>query len=298
VADGQRRPRGLGQGLALLLGDHPAGSGAHDTGRLLHLEPSRITPNPRQPRARIDEAAFADLVQSVTRDGIVQPVVVREVDGGYELIAGERRWRAAQAAGLVRIPAVVREAGDLEALALALVENVVRADLNAVEQARAYARLADEFGLTHAEIGEVVGRSRVSIANAVRLLDLPDDVLAMIEEGALSEGHGRAILQVQDHGARRALGEAAARNGLSVRETEARARRPAPARARAKSAAPAVPAWLDADRANDLVDAVYRTLGLAARVVGDGSRCRVEIAVGSPEELERVLHLLEQPVEA
>jgi ParB family chromosome partitioning protein len=298
VADVSRRPRGLGQGLALLLGDHPAGSGAHDTGRLLHLEPGRITPNPRQPRARIDEAAFADLVQSVTRDGIVQPVVVREVESGYELIAGERRWRAAQAAGLARIPAVVREADDLEALALALVENVVRADLNAVEQARAYARLADEFGLTHAEIGEAVGRSRVSVANAVRLLDLPDDVLAMIEQGLLSEGHGRAILQVPEHGARRALGAAAARSGLSVRETEARARRSASGRSPAKPAAASAPLWLDSDRAADVVDAVYRTLGLAARVVGDGSRCRVEIAVGSREELERLLHLLEQPVGA
>jgi ParB family chromosome partitioning protein len=275
-----RPARGLGHGLSVLLGDRRPDGTAHDTGGLLHLDPRSIAPNPRQPRARLDDEAFAELVRSVERDGVVQPVLVRAVGGGYELIAGERRWRAAQAAGLSRVPAVVREADDRESLALAVVENVVRADLSPVDQARAYARLGDEFGLSQAQIGEAVGRSRTAIANTVRLLDLPDEVLALLEEGALSEGHGRAILQVPDHAERRALGLRAARRGLTVRETEAAARRAAAGAPKARARRRA-PAWYDADLANDAVDAVQRSLGLPARIACDAERCRVEISARS-----------------
>ena len=172
-------------------------------GSLREIPIDQITPNPRQPRARIDEERFAELVESVRHDGIVQPLLVREVGDGWELIAGERRWRAAQAAGLSSVPALVREADDRTSLALALVENIVRADLDPVEQARGYARLQDEFGLSHAEVAIAVGRSRTAVVNATRLLGLPDEVLELIERGELSEGHGRALLQIEGQDERR-----------------------------------------------------------------------------------------------
>jgi ParB family chromosome partitioning protein len=283
------RTRGLGQGLALLLGEQrgPAATSVQD----LPLE--RIEPNPRQPRQHVDDQALAELATSIARDGVMQPVVVRPREGGWELIAGERRWRAARAAGLAHIPAVVREADDRQSLALALVENVLREDLNPVEQARAYARLADEFELSQTGVAEAVGRSRVSVANSLRLLELPDDVLALLERGALSEGHGRAILQVADHEGRSALGRAAVSGDLTVRETEAAARalgRPGRAKPRRRRG----PAWYDLDLANDAVDAVYRSLGLPARVTSSGDTCRLEVTVRSSEELARLVDALDR----
>ena len=282
--------RGLGQGLSVLLRDQRAIEEGAPAGQLLELDVDAIDPNPRQPRGRLNEEAFAELVASVRRDGVVQPVIVRPHGDRYELIAGERRWRAARAAGLARLPALVRDAGDRESLALALVENVVREQLNAVEQARAYARLADEFGLSQTEIAESVGRSRAGVANAIRLLDLPDDVLDLIEQGSLSEGHGRAVLQVPDHDARRELAQRVATRGLSVREAEAEARRTAPATPRRRPRRG--PDWYDPDAANDTVDAIYRAFGLTARMTPDASGCRVEIRLRDPSELARLLDVL------
>ena len=196
------------------------------------------------------------------RDGIVQPVLVRGVGQGWELIAGERRWRAAQAAGLTTVPALVREADDRTSLALALVENIVRADLDPVEQARGYARLQDEFGLSHAEVAKAVGRSRISVVNATRLLGLPDDVLELLERGELSEGHGRALLQIEGQDERReAAAGASSAGGLSVRQTESLARtrgRAAPRRAPTR-------ARVVRRRASRTTrsTALYRTLGVA-----------------------------------
>ena len=212
--------RGLGRGLVAMLDPSVA------TQPYVQLPVDRVEPNPRQPRRTIDPEALGSLTRSIAADGVVQPVVVRErPDGRYELIAGERRWRAAVAAGLTTIPAVVRNAPDRDALLLAIVENVVREDLNAVEIARGYAALADGYGLTVLEIAERVGRSRSGVSNILRLLELPDDVLELIASGALSEGHGRAILQIDDADGRRALARRAAAAGLSVRQTEALARR-------------------------------------------------------------------------
>ncbi len=277
--------RGLGQGLALLLGEQ--GTRAH--GSLREIPIQQITPNPRQPRARIDEERFAELVESVRRDGIVQPLLVREVGDGWELIAGERRWRAAQAAGLSTVPALVREADDRTSLALALVENIVRADLDPVEQARGYARLQDEFGLSHADVALAVGRSRTTVVNATRLLGLPDEVLELIENGELSEGHGRALLQIEGQEERRTAARAAVAGSLSVRQTEALARtqgRSAPRRATN------APDWYDAELANDAVDGLYRTLGIAARVAPDRSGCRVELRLRSAEQLAGLVERL------
>jgi ParB family transcriptional regulator, chromosome partitioning protein len=210
--------RGLGRGLEVLIGGAP-------TPALAQLPLDAVHPNPRQPRRRFDQETTAALAESVKAQGLVQPIVVRSrAAGGYELIAGERRWRAAREAGLETIPALVRETGDRDALLLGLVENVAREQLTPVEEARAYALLVDEFDLGLGDIAERVGRSKPAVSNRMRLLDLPEDVLAMLERGELSEGHARAILAVPDHDDRRRLARQIVRRGLSVREAERAAR--------------------------------------------------------------------------
>jgi ParB family chromosome partitioning protein len=211
----------MGRGLAAILAasDLPAA-----TEGVRELPVELIAPNPNQPRRRIDGESLRALAASLGEQGVLQPVLVRPRAGGYELIAGERRWRAAKLAGIERIPALVRPTGDAETLELALIENMAREDLNPIEEARACAALGEELGLTREEIGRRVGRSRVAISNLVRLLDLPDDVLELLADGTLSEGHGRALLMAEDHVARRRLARAAVREGWSVRTTERRAR--------------------------------------------------------------------------
>ena len=224
------KTRGLGRGLAALVAEFP-GSGTVS----VEIEVDRIRANARQPRRTFDDTALNGLVESIRADGLVQPIVVRDTGDGFEIIAGERRWRAARQAGLATIPAVVRQADEREALILALAENVAREDLNAVELARAYAVLADELDLSQTEIARRVGRSRPSIANTIRLLELPDDALALIAAGELSEGHGRALLLASGQDERLALARRAIDRGWSVRDTEAAARgtgraKPKPAR--------------------------------------------------------------------
>lgn len=218
-------PQRLGRGLAALLGGPtPVGAEpvtAPEAGSGLDLPVEAIRPNPKQPRRRFDEAALEALAESIRTTGLVQPVVVRPVDGGYELIAGERRWQAARRAGLDRIPALVRDADDRERLELALVENVVREDLNPMELARAVAALVEDFGQTHAQVAQLLGRSRPAVTNLLRLLELPESVAEMVEDGRLSEGHARAVLGVDGARARRELAERVVAEGLSVREAEA-----------------------------------------------------------------------------
>ncbi|MGH2852823.1 MAG: ParB/RepB/Spo0J family partition protein [Solirubrobacteraceae bacterium] len=185
-----------------------------------------ISPNPRQPRRRFEEEALNALAGSLGERGVLQPVLVRpKPEGTYELVAGERRWRAARIAGLKTIPALVRPHDDAAALELALIENMAREDLNPVEEARACAALVEELGLTREQVGKRVGRGRVAVSNLVRLLDLPDEALELLEEGTLSEGHGRALLLAKDHTVRRHLARTAAEEGWSVRTLEDRARR-------------------------------------------------------------------------
>jgi ParB family transcriptional regulator, chromosome partitioning protein len=219
------RPKpGMGRGLEAILSvssEHERG----DSDELRELPIELIGANPRQPRQRLDEESLQALAGSVGERGVLQPVLVRPRAGGtYELIAGERRWRAARIAGLQTIPALVRPREDAEALELALIENMAREDLSPIEQARACVALVDELGLTREEVGRRVGRSRVSVTNLVRLLDLPEEAIELLQEGKLSEGHGRALLLAEDHGARRSLARAAMREGWSVRTAEARAR--------------------------------------------------------------------------
>ena len=213
------RRRGMGRGLAAILPESHAGGP-----ELRELDVTQIEPNPDQPRAKFDTAALDALAGSIGSVGLLQPLIVRPLhDGRYELVAGERRWRAAQKAGIDRVPAVVRTSPEDERLQAALIENMVREDLNPVEEARACAALVDDLGISKEELARRVGRSRAAISNLIRLLDLPDSVLALLERGELSEGHGRAILQVDDQERRARLAKQAAAEGWSVRDTERRA---------------------------------------------------------------------------
>src|SRR5918999_3884624 len=233
-----------------------------------------IDPNPRQPRRVFDQAAIAELSISISERGVLQPIVVSQRPGGrYELVAGERRLRAAKLAGLSAIPAMVRDADDWERLDLALAENMAREDLNPVEAARACATLVDDLGLTKEEVGRRVGRSRVAISNLIRLLDLPEEALELIEHGHLSEGHGRAILLCKDHADRRSLGFEARDGAWSVRETERRARE----KGQAKPDRPRVvhPDLADALAAAE--DALSAALRREVRARWRGGRCVVEL---------------------
>jgi ParB family chromosome partitioning protein len=215
----------MGRGLEAILSVSSQGQAAA-TEELREIPVELISPNPRQPRRRFDEDALNALAGSLGERGVLQPVLVRpKPDGTYELVAGERRWRAARIAGLEMVPALVRSRDDAVALELALIENMAREDLNPIEEAQAVAALVEELGLTREQVGLRVGRSRVAVSNLLRLLDLPDEAVALIESGTLSEGHGRALLLAKDHSARRRLTRAAAAEGWSVRTLEERARR-------------------------------------------------------------------------
>jgi ParB family transcriptional regulator, chromosome partitioning protein len=210
--------RGLGRGFEVLIG------GGSEP-QLMHMPVEMIHANPRQPRRRFEQEATSGLAESVKAQGLIQPVVVRQREaGGYELIAGERRWRAAQEAGLPTVPAIVREADDRDALLLGLVENVAREQLSVVEEARAYAVLVDEFDLSLGEVSERVAKAKPTVSNRLRLLELPDDVLGMVERGELTEGHARAVLAVPDPEGRRRLARQIVRTGMSVRNAERAAR--------------------------------------------------------------------------
>ena len=273
--------RGLGRGLEVLVGGlDPAAS------ELLELPVDAIHANPKQPRKRFDGEAGSGLAESVRRQGVIQPLLVRpRAAGGYELIAGERRWRAAREAGRATVPAVVRDADDRDSLVLGLIENVAREQLTPVEEARAYAVLLDEFGLALGEVAERVGRSKPSVSNRIRLLDLPDDVLGMLERGQLSEGHARAVLAVPDHDGRRRLAREIVQKGLSVRAAEQRAKW---AGAKQKPRVRSAP--VDPLLAGRVRDALQHLTGFHARV----GRGRVELAFADEHELAELAEALER----
>jgi ParB family transcriptional regulator, chromosome partitioning protein len=222
--------RGMGRGLAAILETSvPTGPELRD------VPVGLIKANPEQPRKRMDPQSLTALAESIASAGVVQPLIVRPLtDGSYELLAGERRWRAAREAGLETVPAVVRDDDATRRLETALVENMVREDLNPVDEARACAALVEDLGLSKEDVARRVGRSRAAISNLIRLLDLPDEALALLESGELSGGHGRAILQAKGNDARRKLARSAAREGWSVRETERRAKGAEPAAHRSR----------------------------------------------------------------
>lgn len=284
--------KALGRGLSALMGER--GEGA-----LRDVPVDHIVASPRQPRHTFDQDELTELAESVRHLGVVQPVVVRPLatagsagaeDEGprFELIAGERRLRAARMAGLKTIPAVVRTVDDVGSLEIALAENVARQDLNGIEEAHAFAALADEFGLTHERIAELVGKSRVAVTNTIRLLELPDDVQDMVEQGVLSEGHARALLGLADHGERRRVARLVAKQGLTVRQTEALVRKLLEGSAGARvPGRPAADAYLD-----DLCDELYGLFEAPVRIRAGARGGRVEIAFKDRRELERLVDLL------
>lgn len=214
----------LGRGLSALLGENPqAVAVAPDTSHEIDID--LIDPNPEQPRTRFATADLDELSQSIRVNGVVQPIVIRKRGGRYQIVAGERRWRAAQKAELRRIPAMVRDVSDDQMLELALIENIQRQELNPIEEARAYRKLIDNIGLTQEQVAERVGKERTVITTAMRLLRLPDEVLAHIEEGRISAGHGRALLMTGDASMQRQVANSIVDFGLSVRETEKTVRR-------------------------------------------------------------------------
>jgi len=263
VASGRR---GIGRGLAAILPE----SEASLAGELRELPVSLIKPNPSQPRTNFDPAALAALASSIDATGVVQPLLVRPLpDGSFELVAGERRWRAAQQAGIEKVPAIVRDQEEAERLQAALIENMVREDLNPVEEAKACEALIRQLGLTKEELARRVGRSRPAVSNLIRLLELPDEALELLESGDLSEGHGKALLAAPGNDVRRRLARDAARGGWSVRETEERVRLAGQPKAKPRRAA----ADPDAQAAlRDVADALEEALGheVSARAKGEG----------------------------
>ena len=277
------RSRGMGRGLAAILSTVPVAAEPE----LRDLPVELIRPNPNQPRRTFGEEPLVALASSVKARGILQPVLVRPRPGGtYELIAGERRWRAAQLAGLESVPALIRPHDDAESLELALIENMAREELNPLEAARAVSVLVEELGLTREDIGRRVGRSRVAISNLLRLLELPDEALALIESGTLSEGHGRALLMAPDHAERRRLAREAAAHAWSVRHTEKRARSSAGRDEDAIKVARIedVPHPDAMDAAERLGQAFGRVIGADVQVTPKAGGYRVQFAFASLEE--------------
>jgi ParB family transcriptional regulator, chromosome partitioning protein len=312
-----RDKKALGKGLGALIGEGRStlgrAGGAGGEGRLRELPLAEIAVNRRQPRRTFAAEELEELAASIRTLGVVQPVVVRPLQPTaaaagagsapvgaapvppassghrYELIAGERRLRAAGLAGLTYIPALVRPADEIESLEIALAENVAREDLNGIEEAQAYASLVDEFGLTHERVAELVGRSRVAVTNLLRLLELPDEVRLMIEQGELSEGHGRALLALPDHGQRRKVARLVVSQGLSVRQAEALVKKLNEGALSGAAPAAVPPAAADF---SDLIDELYGLLETPVRIRSGKRGGTIQIAYRSREELERLVGLL------
>lgn len=281
----ERRPA-LGKGLSALIPDapEPPRTGA------MEVDIDLLAPNSHQPRHRMDEPRLEELAQSIRANGIIQPILVRRDGERYRIIAGERRWRAAQRAGLQRVPVVVRDVspGDKQVLELALIENVQRENLNPVDEALAYQRLAEEFSLTQDQIAAAVGKDRSSVANFMRLLKLPEEVRGDLAAGSLSTGHARALLALPDAAAQRHAAREVISRALSVRETEALVKRMAaqgPARQPARAAA-SEPATDVHTRAAE--DRLRFALGTKVRIVRAGQGGRIEIDFASENELNRI----------
>ncbi|MGE0352877.1 MAG: ParB/RepB/Spo0J family partition protein [Gemmatimonadales bacterium] len=281
--------RRLGRGLEALLGP-VSREQAERTGELLELPVGDIRPNPYQPRREIDAGALQELADSIQASGLLQPVVVRESQGSYQLIAGERRWRAVQRLGWQKIPAVIKNVDDRTLLTLALIENLQRDQLSAMEEAQSYHRLIDEFGISQAEVARLVGKDRSTVANALRLLKLPETVQAMLHQGRLSEGHARAVLALSDGKAIERLAEQAALQGWSVREVEERVRGGrAPAR-RPRAAPASSPASQAARR---IEDELRKRLGTDVRVTAKRrGRGLLSISYYSNDDLTRILEII------
>lgn len=281
------RKTGLGKGLGALIPDTTVWQGEREAGAppqvgVAEVPVNAITPNPRQPRVTMDRVALQELADSIREHGLIQPLIVTQSANGYQLIAGERRWRAAQLAGLATVPVLVKEAAPQQMLELALVENLQRADLNALEEAAAFRQLMDEFRLTQDKVAERVGRSRTAVANAVRLLKLPEPVKARLADGTISEGHARALQALENDAAMLKALATVTRNGLSVRQTEELVRR---ILAEPKTKAKKVVA---AAETRSLEDRMRRALGTKVNLFRSRKGGKVVIHFYSDEELDAI----------
>jgi ParB family chromosome partitioning protein len=270
----------LGKGLAALLPDAAAGEGE----KLLELAPDRIDPNPEQPRLHMDPGKLSELAQSLRQQGVVQPLLVRRVGSRYQLIAGERRWRAAREAGLAKVPVVVRQAGDRELLELALVENIQREELNPIEEAGAYRRLIAELGYSQEQVAARVGKDRSTVANLLRLLRLPREIRLLVAEEKLSSGHARPLLMLEAPEAQLRIAREIVERGLSVRDVERRVaslqRKPGPKKNERTDA-----------NTRDAESRLEEALGSKVRIRRQGrkgTRGRLEIEFYSEDDLHRI----------
>jgi ParB family chromosome partitioning protein len=295
------RKAGLGRGLAALLGETgeveatlgteaPAGQAPSVAGGVIDIPVNHIRRNPRQPRRAIDAQALEELATSIAAVGVVQPVIVRAVDEDYELIAGERRWRAAQKAGFTVIPAIVRTASDVESLELALIENVVRQNLNPVDEAYALKVLLEDLGVTQESLAARVGKSRSAIANKIRLLELPAAIQESLSSGVLSEGHGRALLGLPEKGSQLQMARRVVDRGMSVRQVEDEVRRLA--EGTTSTSAQRRPTALDAELVDEIRDSFLDLLGVTPRVKGRGAGGVVEVPFKDADELRRLAERL------
>jgi ParB family transcriptional regulator, chromosome partitioning protein len=282
----ERRPA-LGKGLSALIPDvpEPVRSGPID------VDIDLLAPNQQQPRLNMDDGKLEELAASIKANGIIQPILVRRTGNTYRIIAGERRWRAAQKAGLQRVPVVVRDVadGDKQLLELALIENLQREGLNPIDEALAYQRLADDFSLTQEQISAAVGKDRSSVANFMRLLKLPEEVRADLASGALSTGHARALLALPDAAAQRHGAREAIARRLSVRETEALVKKLSTPKSRASTGAAPVTTDVHTRAAEDRM---RFALGTKIRIIRRGTGGRIEIDFGSENELNRIFEVL------
>jgi ParB family chromosome partitioning protein len=276
-----KRPA-LGRGLSALIPDAPVPASEE---RSLDVDIDLLRPNKFQPRTHMDEGRIDELSRSIRSNGVIQPIVVRRAGHGYEIIAGERRWRASQRAGLLKVPVVVRDIPDDRLLAAALIENIQREDLNPIEEAHAYRRLGDEFGLTQEQIAESVGKDRSSVANYVRLLRLPEEIRDHVGGSAISMGHARALLGLPDAETQLRVGREIVQKGLSVRETEALVKRAAtPAAGKAQA---------EKDVHTRAAEERLRfALGTRVRIIRKAKAGRIEIDFGDENELQRIYEQL------
>jgi ParB family chromosome partitioning protein len=278
--------RGLGRGLGALLGDAPTGDLSSAPRGLLHLALSRIVPNPNQPRTTFDPAALDELRATIVEFGVLVPIIVRPAGDGFELIAGERRWRAASAAGLETIPAIVRQADERESLEVAIIENLQREDLDPLEEAMGVAHLMEAYGFTQERVAERLGRSRSAVANALRLLTLSDGVKVLLRRGSISASHARALLALPPE-RRDLVAQRIARDGLTVRAVEELA---SPAKRKPKAAAP--PSRTPSNDDEALLERLRYALGTHVALVPRGHGGTIEIRYADPADLLRIADVL------
>jgi ParB family chromosome partitioning protein len=275
--------RGLGKGLSALIPDGSVLTGGRT---VVNVDINKIFPNPRQPRMDFDPQSLAELTESIKTQGIVQPILCRPKDGRYELVAGERRWRASKKAGLTLIPAIIKEFTDEESLEIALVENIQREDLNPMDEAEAYHKLIKEFHLTQADIAKKVGKDRSTVANIMRLLDLPKEIQMSLRKGELSVGHARPLLTIEDENEKMALWREILNSNMTVRDVEAALHGTGGRQKRRSKKA------VQNEELADLTELLTTHMGTKVRIHGSSKKGRIEIEYFSQEDLERLIDVL------